>query len=188
VLEDQLVWETCIVDPDYEICTTYPHQIKKKENGKIIKEWNNGEGYLQCRLNNIPYQKHRLISLQFILNPDQLEQVDHINHNRAYNRISNMRWISGSSNCRNKSSHKGIEYTFVDEIPTEAIHVSEYSGHEFTDLYFYNNEFYYFNGIQYRILHINERKNNLISVCIKDNDHYFVAIYYSKFKREYDLL
>jgi hypothetical protein len=184
-------WETLVCDEDYEIYSDYPYQIRKKINKRIIKETlDNREkyGYIMCFLNLVRYPKHRIIAKQFLPNPNNLPEVDHINHNRSDNRIDNLRWISASNNSRNKSSHLGVLYTFVDDISPEAIHVTEYSGHEFSDLYFHENVFYYWNGIQYRKLHITEKRNGALSVCIRDDNHSRVTICYSKFKREYDLI
>jgi hypothetical protein len=187
-VETEGQWKTLVSDNDYEIYSDYPYQIRRKRDKRIVKETLHSKGYIQCYLNNKLYLKHRLIGTQFILNPDQLEQIDHINHNRTDNRLLNLRWISVSNINRNKSSSKGVEYTFVDEISPEAIHVTEYSGHEFTDLYYHENVFYYFNGVQYRLLHITEEKNGTLLVNMRNINHRNVRIYYSKFKREYDLI
>jgi hypothetical protein len=182
-------WETLREHEDYEIWTDFPYQIRKKKNGKIIMEnLNKTTGYLRVKLNEKYIDKHRLIAIQFIPNPDFLPQVDHVNHDRTDYHLSNLRWISVSNNNRNKSIHAGVVYTFVDEISPEAIHVTEYSGNEFTDLYYHENTFFYWNGIQYRKLNITELKNGAFVVNIRSINHHNVAIYYSKFKREYDLI
>jgi PhoPQ-activated pathogenicity-related protein len=181
-------WETIREHEDYEIYSDFPNQIRKKSNRKIVNETLHSQGYVQCYLNAKLYLKHRLIAIQFIPNPDQLVQVDHINHERSDNRISNLRWISPSNNCRNISSQNGIKYTFVDDISPDAIHVTEYGDHEFTDLYYHENVFYYWNGIQYRKLHITERRSGALEVHIRNTNHRCTSISYSKFKREYDLI
>jgi hypothetical protein len=185
---DGTEWETVIDHEDYEINVNYPHQIRKKANGMILKECMTCYGYLRVHMNLHEHFKHLLIALQFLPNPDNLPAVDHANHVRSDNRIENLRWISNSNNCRNKSAHKGVEYTFVDEISPEAIHVTEYGEHQFDDLYFHNNQFLYFNGVQYRILHIIEHENGNLHVNIKDTEHRFVSICYSVFKRMYNLI
>jgi hypothetical protein len=185
--ESEGQWETLVQNENYEIYSDYPNQIRKKSNGRIIKECQQ-HGYVICSLNSKQFKKHRLIAIQFIPNPDLLPEVDHINRNKADNRIENLRWISPSNNSRNISSQKGIVYTFVDEISPEAIHVTEYSGNEFTDLYYHENMFYYFNGVQYRLLHITEEKSGTLLVNMRNINHRNVRIYYSKFKREYNLI
>jgi hypothetical protein len=76
----------------------------------------------------------------------------------------------------------------VANIPDEALVVIDYGEHEFEDLYFDENTFYKFNGMNYRKLHINEKKGGYLWVYTMDVDHKNRSIYYSKFKRIYDLI
>ena len=46
---------------------------------------------------------HRIVAELFIPNPDNLPQVDHINGDRADNRVENLRWASRNQNQHNKS-------------------------------------------------------------------------------------
>jgi hypothetical protein len=71
-MEEELVWQTLIEHEDYEICTSYPHQIMKKEDKRIIHEHLNHQGYVRCHLNINGYSKHRIIAEQFISNPENL--------------------------------------------------------------------------------------------------------------------
>jgi hypothetical protein len=48
---------------------------------------------------------HRLLALQYIDNPDNLPEVDHIDRNRTNNCISNLRWVSRIENQNNKKSN-----------------------------------------------------------------------------------
>lgn len=41
---------------------------------------------------------HRLVAKAFIPNPNNYEQVDHINNNRQDNRVANLRWIPRQKN------------------------------------------------------------------------------------------
>ncbi len=77
---------------------------------------------------------------------------------------------------------------FVDNIPDDSIVVYDYYNYKFENLYFHNNVFYYYDGIQYRKLHINEDKRNHSKyVCAKDEKNKLIQIYYSKFKQLYNL-
>ena len=52
---------------------------------------------------------HRLVALAFIDKPDNLPQVDHINRNPTDNRVDNLRWTSGKTNCRNTRKNKIVK-------------------------------------------------------------------------------
>lgn len=65
------------------------------------------DGYLRVNLKK--YKKkhtgriHRLLGIQFIDNPDNLAQIDHIDRNRTNNSLDNLRWVSQITNRQNRS-------------------------------------------------------------------------------------
>ena len=177
---------------DYEILNEYPYTIRKKSNHYVLKEWDNGNGYIRVKLNGRNYLKHRLVAEQFLPNNDSEHktQVDHINHDESDYHLSNLRWVSPSTNQKNKSSNNGVKYTYVDYISDKAIVVTDYEKHEFEEYYYDEtvDKFYYFNGIQYRELHINEHKNGSKYFNMKSTENKKINIYYSKFKKLYGLI
>ena len=178
---------------DYEIKTTYPYEIRNKRTGKILKESINGVGYYQVRLNGMTYYKHRLIAKQFILNPNNYPCVDHINHQRIDNHISNLRWCSISDNSKNKSNHNGVNYVFYDYADFEdddIIVVNEYNGHEIDDIYYdmLSEKFLFDTGVNYKELHVNFDRNRYAFVNVKDVENKRTNIYINKFKRIHDLI
>ena len=163
-------WEECIVDSDYEIFNQYPYSIRRKGSDKIINGWfDKSTGYINCKLNNQKYKYHRVIATQWISNPNNLPEVDHINGDRTDNRINNLRWTSRSDNMRNRSSSHGYQYTFLDELPENVERLDAYNGHEFDGLYIdYDNEkLYLFNGVRYRELVPCRNRGN---ICYYIND------------------
>ena len=64
--------------PDYEILNVYPFTIRRKDIHHELKEWLR-KGYPSVALNGKTYYKHRLIALQFLQNPNNYTEIDHIN-------------------------------------------------------------------------------------------------------------
>jgi hypothetical protein len=140
---------------DYDIQTTFPHQIRKRSNQRIIALTHNGAGYLMCYLNGSQYFQHRIIMEQFKPNPENLPDIDHVNHRRDFNHLDNLRWVSRRDNTRNKSSNCGVQYTYDTELPAEAIIVENYNGHTYSNYYYHQGQFWFYTGESYRRLHIN---------------------------------
>ena len=177
----------------YEIAKSYPHQIRKVSDGRILSETDNGIGYLMVTLAkeriSTRHYKHILIASQFVPNPNpnQYNQVDHINHIRTDNRIENLRWVTSQDNNRNRSSYNGVAVQFFDynEIRGDVlIEVKKYGEHSF-EFYYYDvtkNKFFYDTGVNYRELHTNFRRNAAF-VYARDTNNKQTCIYYNKFKR-----
>ena len=180
-------WVELKQDSDYEICSNYPYQIRKKSNGRILKESANNKGYLMVSLNGKQYRKHRLIALQFIPNPDNLPQVDHINHNRTDNRINNLRWVSNLQNSNNKSKYKDREIGFVPQLPENAVAVERYSRFEFNGVYFHAGLFYVETGNGDLRIVPTHMCNGYRMVILRDIYGVRRGVYYDKLLKEYGL-
>jgi len=88
-----LTWK--VRDHKWSHATHFNSRFAGKRVGSIEKT-----GYLRCRINNVGFLAHRIAYLHYYgVWPDQ---VDHINHNKTDNRISNMRDVNASHNHRNK--------------------------------------------------------------------------------------
>ena len=177
---------------DYEILNVYQYVIRKKSNHYVVSECDNGNGYIRVKLNGVSYHKHRLIAEQFLINddPEHKTDVDHINRDRSDYHLNNLRWVTHSDNMKNKSSCGGINYTYADDIDEESIVVTDYGKHKF-DEYYYDqkvDKFYFWNGMQYRELHIIDDKRGLLYVKMISTEGKRVCVYYSKFKRLYGLI
>ena len=192
---------TLIDHEDYEMLTTYPHTIRRKTDHYIVSETKrNDNNYLIVKLNGKTYSKHRLIATQFIDNPNNFTDVDHINHDRTDNRIENLRWVSHSDNNFNKSSNKGVQYEFIDDIPDEAIKVLFYKTRT-ERREFEENKYYYYHDNEtnqdifygkitdklYRIMHINTNKRNNMFVAMRDNHNKQVSVVIKRFKQQHSL-
>ena len=89
----------------YSACTDghiYSNDYNHTGKRKILKECIDKYGYLYVRLiiNNKKYKKmvHRLIAETFIDNIDNKPQVNHINGNKADNKIENLEWVTAKEN------------------------------------------------------------------------------------------
>ena len=157
-------WEDLRGHPDYEINRSYPYQIRKVSDGRILKESVMNAGYLRVVLNNKHYLKHRLIAQQWLPNPDGLPCIDHINHVRTDNRIKNLRWCSHLQNMNNRSkTNHGRDVDYVQELPDDVIVVNQYGKYHFNGYYFANDVFYRDTGNgDYRIVPwcYNQSRNN----------------------------
>lgn len=77
-----------------------------RRNGKQLSPGLDTYGYRQVNLyrNSTRYTRkvYRLVMDAFHPNIDNKPQIDHINRNRADDRLENLRWVTASENCRNR--------------------------------------------------------------------------------------
>ena len=100
-------------------------QIKRTyKNGefKILKPYLEPHGYIRhLLLDKTGKQKkfylHRLLGLTFFKNPENLPCIDHRDHNRANNNLSNLHFVSYKQNSRNRkvsknnsTGYRGVRY------------------------------------------------------------------------------
>lgn len=102
-------FETLKVNDEYEINRLGTiRRIKDGFRPSITKAYDTKSkrpSHCCIGLNGKIYKYHRLIAIQFIDNPENLPQVDHININPFDNRIENLRWVNARTNANNKSKH-----------------------------------------------------------------------------------
>ena len=79
--------------------TTSSRSIKGTEAGSLDRK----EGYLRVTVDGRGYQLHRVIMLLIHGHLDKNVHVDHISHDRADNRLCNLRLVSLAENNKNKS-------------------------------------------------------------------------------------
>ena len=175
-----MTWQQLNQHPEYEIFSEYDdalhcYPIRKTGKTKIVKTGITNKGYVRiCLEDNVLYLVHRIISEQFIPNDDieNKTDIDHIDHDRTNNRITNLRWVTHLQNMNNRSKCKDREIEFVQELPDDVIVVNQYGNYHFEDYFFANDVFYKNtrNG-NYRIVpwHYNQSTNNY-SIMLTDEN------------------
>ncbi len=78
-----------------------------------VNGWIDNKGYRNFTINSKCAMGHRLVAQKYIPNPDNLEQVDHINRCRHDNRVENLRWVTRQTNCDNRVFGGTIEQAIL---------------------------------------------------------------------------
>ena len=94
----------------------------KPIHSRYLKPRDNGNGYLFVYLwrDNKSYRRyvHRLVAEYFISNPDNLEEVNHINGNKSDNNLNNLEWCNRLYNEKVKTrilaNYGGIKIYQID--------------------------------------------------------------------------
>jgi len=79
--------------------------------GRILKQASNGHGYLQVNVKIdgkfINKSVHRLVARTFILNPDNLLEINHKDCDKTNNSVDNLEWVTHEENIayRDKLGH-----------------------------------------------------------------------------------
>ena len=77
---------------------------RKKIESKILKQFNNQQGYLKVQLYKESISKysfvHRLVATAYIDNPINKPTVDHLNTIRNDNRVCNLKWATQSEQAK----------------------------------------------------------------------------------------
>ena len=112
------IWKDIKDYPNYQVSNL--GNIKSKLRGIISLSQHNGN-YLEVRLskNGIKIKKkiHQLVALNFILNPDNKLEIDHINRNKKDNRVENLRWATRSENVLNTIRPSKLNHKYIYTTP-----------------------------------------------------------------------
>lgn len=95
-------------------------KIKSCGKGIFIKPQETVDGYLWVKLSKYEngekirqkHRIHRLLGIQYLENPDNKPEIDHIDRDKKNNSIDNLRWVSRNENRRNRPD---IIENFTDE-------------------------------------------------------------------------
>jgi hypothetical protein len=99
---------------NFEYIKGYENLYKINRNGeiyscwykKIMKHLKTDDGYYYINLKKEGIRKkgyiHRLLALQYIENPDNKPEVDHIDRNKNNHSLENLRWVTKLENMQNR--------------------------------------------------------------------------------------
>ena len=68
--------------------------------GRIMKAFRTADGYETMRIAGRFSRVHRLVAATFLRRPEEGEQVNHINFDKADNRVDNLEWCTPKENVR----------------------------------------------------------------------------------------
>ncbi len=105
VVPEQTLAKKSILNPDMDKLVGYENEYQINRLGQIWSCWYgkmmtpavNKGGYLYLNLKK-GKRGHkgfisRLLAIQYLPNPDNLPEVDHIDRNRQNNSLDNLRWV-----------------------------------------------------------------------------------------------
>lgn len=103
--------ENLVVSAQGQVLKRYPRSCRyggRKDFYQVVHPKQNVAGYLQVNvpIRNITTLVHRLVAETFLSNPKGYNEIDHINHNKLDNSVTNLRYCTHSGNMRNSNKPK----------------------------------------------------------------------------------
>jgi hypothetical protein len=90
---------------------------ERKNNWILLNPWDNGNGYCvvtfyrKNEFKRINKYVHRLVAEMFIINPQNLKEVNHINLNKNDNKVENLEWVSRQQNLIHARENLGFRFS-----------------------------------------------------------------------------
>ncbi len=98
------IWKKVVGFENYSV-SDHCH-VRDDKRGLLKKLSNHSQGYLETSLTKDKISKnylvHQLVANAFLLNSDNKQTVDHIDNDKANNKVSNLRWASLSEQSQNR--------------------------------------------------------------------------------------
>ena len=99
------------IDENYSISSD--GRVYSKRKNMFLKPYRNTKKYMCVDIYKKNTRVHRLVAENFIPNPNNYEQVNHIDGNKENNDVSNLEWCSNRMNSihYHKSQSPGVHVT-----------------------------------------------------------------------------
>jgi hypothetical protein len=96
-------WQPVVGWLQYEVSTG--GLVRHAESRKVLGQWLSDQGYRLIRVNRPRrmLRVHRLVASAFIENPQGKPCVNHIDHDRSNNAVSNLEWCTQRENLLHSS-------------------------------------------------------------------------------------
>jgi hypothetical protein len=114
------IWKQIVIENNHISCnkTYFVSNLGRFKNtrGIIMDNYKvNDNGYIRVYIYNKTYALHRLIALTFIQNPNNNQQVNHIDGNKTNNCSVNLEWVTNKENQKHKFKI-GLGHNFTRKI------------------------------------------------------------------------
>ena len=108
----QEIFKTIVGFENYQVSNL--GRVYNTKTHRYLKGGKGKNGYIRVTIYDNFGKKaykniHRLVAEAFLDNPHNLETVNHINHNKDDNSISNLEWMSRKDNCSDGAKYMRIK-------------------------------------------------------------------------------
>lgn len=114
----------------------------RKYKAKLKKSRLNHNGYLRCNLKiggvRYDFTIHRLVAEAFLDNKESRPFINHINGNKADNKVENLEWVTSSENTIHAVKNRLIKTKLTDKQAIE-VHNSNLSNRKLASIYGINH-------------------------------------------------
>lgn len=91
-------WKIVGNHPGYEVSNM--GNVRSVKTGKLLKPYDDGDGYLRVKLDRENCRLHILVAVAFVPNPDEKPVVNHKHGKKHDCRASQLEWVTVAENTQ----------------------------------------------------------------------------------------